>query len=168
MFEPRTFTSRRGAVTLSAETATVDGLGEVVTAYVVTSPSGYRATFRACLFDLCLSGERKPCTTPTGAKGQHAVNGKTSVDAWLEHEREYCHGWHAETAERFARDVLKTYGTRPKSRQLALPGITPYMIQRWAVVDCPAWPVVEDRPLPPGCDCESCRATLAQFGRAAA
>jgi hypothetical protein len=156
---------QRGTVTVTEETVTRQDGTVVVNRYVVTSSSGYRANLPACSADRCLSGEVKPCTTPTGDRGQHSVSGKSSVNAWLAHSVDHCHGWHAPTVERFARDVLKSFQCwRP--RPATLPGVTPYMRNGSVLVDCPAWPVVDDLPttLPEPCNCESCKATLALVG----
>jgi hypothetical protein len=86
---------------------------------VLGTPGSFRAELRACLFDDCLNGKRECCairlTTHHGF--QHAVkldNGKTShgTDAWLKHTRTHCHDWHWPTVERFALDVLATYGAK--------------------------------------------------------
>ncbi len=76
----------------------------------------YRAQLPVCLFDLCTDGTRTPCVTPltTHYGRQHAVNGKSSIDAWLKHCETHCHDWHWPTVERFAREVLATYGAAPK------------------------------------------------------
>ena len=159
-----TYTSRHGTVTVTEETAETDWAGTLVVRYVVTSSSGYRATLPACCSDRCVSGDLVCCTTPTGDRGQHSVGGKSSVAAWLAHSTTHCHGWHAPTVERFAQDVLKTVGTRPARKQLTLPGVTAYMRNGRVLVDCPGWPVPVDKPLPPLCDCDSCRQTLAMVG----
>ncbi|MFD6638358.1 hypothetical protein ACFWDN_21355 [Micromonospora chalcea] len=105
----KTFSGRHGAVTITEEGGT----------FVVVGSSGYRATLPTCRRDDCEAGRVRPCATPTGARGQHAVNGKTSVAAWLDHSREFCHAWHWPSVERFAGDVLKTYGAKP-TRQPAV------------------------------------------------
>ena len=78
--------------------------------FVVTGCSGYVARLPACHFDLCESGQLKPCVRPLNVRSQHSVDGKMSVDAWLEHIKTNCHRWHPETVEAFARRVLDTYG----------------------------------------------------------
>lgn len=99
--------SRHGAVEIVEQTLT----GK----FVVTGSSGYRAELTACLFDLCVGGERVSCAKPltTHYGFQHAVNGKSSVDAWLKHCETHCHGWHWPKIEAFAREVLATYGAKP-------------------------------------------------------
>lgn len=76
--------------------------------FVVIGSSGFRAELRACL---C---ERTVCVKPLtiSHNSQHSVDGKTSVDAWLRHAVDHCHGWHWPTVERFMADVLATYGAK--------------------------------------------------------
>lgn len=87
--------------------------------FVVLGSSGYRAELPVCLNDLCANGTRVPCAIPltTHYGHQHSVkvDGKVanSVDAWLRHTQTHCHDWHWPTVERFAREVLATYGARP-------------------------------------------------------
>lgn len=83
--------------------------------FVVIGSSGYRAELVAHDFDLCTDGTLTPCVTPltTHYGSQHTVNGKSSLDAWFKHCETHCHGWHWPTVERFAREVLATYGAKP-------------------------------------------------------
>jgi len=114
-------TSRHGVVTLAEEYATLAGGTAVVARYVVTGSSGYRAVLPACPRDDCRDGFITPCVTRLHECGQHAVAGKTSVNAWLVHSRTHCHDWHEVTARRFARDVLATYGSgRRRERPRAI------------------------------------------------
>jgi len=87
----------------------------LISRFVVIGSSGYRAELPVCLFDLCTDGTRTPCVTPlaTHYNRQHAVNGKSNIDAWHKHCETHCHEWHWPTVERFAREVLATYGSKP-------------------------------------------------------
>lgn len=84
--------------------------------FVVIGSSGYRAELVACAFDLCADGTKVSCVTPltTDRGHRHAVGGKSNLDAWHKHCETHCHGWHWPTVERFAREVLATYGAPPK------------------------------------------------------
>lgn len=79
--------------------------------YVITTDTGYRATFPACPADECAKTGRTPCPIPTIGldRGQHPVDGKTGVDAWLWHCRTHCHGWHEVSARTMAQRILDTY-----------------------------------------------------------
>lgn len=84
--------------------------------FIVTGSSGYRAELPICLFDPCTNGTKVSCVKPLTVNhhSQHSVSGGTSVDAWLKHSATHCHGWHWPKAEVFAREVLSTYGAKPK------------------------------------------------------
>lgn len=161
------FSSRRGVVTVTEETVTRGDGTVVVNRYIVASPTGYRASLPACYADDCLEGRRKVCAIPTGDRGEHSVKGGSGVRAWLNHSREYCHGWHALTVERYARDVLKSFEPW-KPRPRTLPGFESWWrtSRRPILLGCPAWPVVDDLPkvLPELCSCPSCKSTLALIG----
>jgi len=66
--------------------------------YRITTNTGYRAEFRACYAERCLDGSVTPCR----CDGQ----GSRSVDAWLDHSRTTCHGWHDVKAIAIAKKVL--------------------------------------------------------------
>lgn len=109
----KTFTTRHGAVTVTREDVADNG-GTLRPSFVITTPTGYRATLTECLRDDCAEGRVTPCATPTGDRGQHSVGGKTSVNAWLAHSAKHCHATHEVSAYAFAERVLKTFAPAPK------------------------------------------------------
>lgn len=66
----------------------------------------YVAHLEPCLRDECRDGLLRQCDKPNG----HL----TVTDAWLKHIKTYCHGWHEASVRRFMREVLDTYGAKPK------------------------------------------------------
>lgn len=144
-------------VEIATETVVIEGR-ERVSKFVVTGPAAFLAELAGCLRDECAAGQLAPCIKPRG----HIE----TVDAWLRHIKTHCHGWHAEKVEAFAAAVAKPW--RPKRTTLL--GITAYMRQvdqigRVRVLaPCESWPVVEQKPLPAPCECESCQAILALIG----
>lgn len=143
---------------ITMETVVVAGQ-ERASKFIVTGPQQFRAELPACLRDECAAGQLTPCIKPSG----HIE----TVAAWLKHTKTHCHGWHLPKVEAFAAAAAKTHGDKTRAKQHTLPGITPWMrrVSRGSILaPCPSWPVVEDRPLPPPCNCESCTATLSRFG----
>lgn len=143
-------------VEIATETVTVEG-GQRVAKFIVTGPQRYRAELPGCLRDECAAGHLAPCVKRPG----HIQ----AVDAWLRHIKTHCHGWHRETVEAFAAELVKPYKPKP----CPLPGVTHWMRARnrargQVFAPCPSWPVVEDKPLPEPCGCDSCAATAALIG----
>lgn len=98
----------------------VKGVGPRVSRYIVTC-GAYRAELPACPRDECASGDiagaLKECAIKLDHRHQHPVGGKTSVDAWLRHERTNCHGYHRGRVQALAELVTRTYGSfRPLTR----------------------------------------------------
>lgn len=102
--------------------------------YIVTTSTGYRAQFKACSQDRCLSGGLVACSC--AGRRAHGTAG-----SWREHSRSHCHDWHDPRVIEFAREVLKTYN--PPSKRLAGGGATRgcYLPSQYAT--CPSWPVVK-------------------------
>ncbi|OZV74736.1 hypothetical protein CA850_29605 [Micromonospora echinospora] len=107
---PLTITSKGRSVTVTRETVPVGFYLTPRPAFVITTPSGFRATLPECYCQLDDQPERTPCNRPAG----HAVPGPTRNRD--EHYRTHCHSWHPGSAERFARDVLAA-SARPATRK---------------------------------------------------
>lgn len=79
-----------------ADTVVINGHGHTVTIIanagqiIIVTDTGYRAILPLCPGE-CVDQGRTPCAIRPGERGQHAVNGKTSVKAWLAHSSTHCH-----------------------------------------------------------------------------
>jgi hypothetical protein len=80
---------------------------------------GYRATLPKCDRDDCASGAIRECRTKLNDRKQHAVDGKTSVDAWLRHSKTHCHGWHDASVADFVAAVGRTLGQKARRPTVA-------------------------------------------------
>lgn len=96
-----TFSSDHATVEVRAEYVVVDG-AQRASRFIVTGATGYRAVLPACLRDDCTAGKLEACRKPD----RHIQ----TVNTWLKHLKTHCHGWHETNIERFALDVLATYG----------------------------------------------------------
>jgi hypothetical protein len=141
-----TVSSNHATVEVKAEYVVVDGVNRP-SRFAVTGPTGYRAQLPACLRDDCLAGKLTACRKEYG----HIE----TVAAWLKHCQTYCHGWHEDSVERFALDVLSTYGAGVRagtlntaygnknraSRTVGVRRGSRYVRQR--LIPAPGWPNLE-------------------------
>ncbi|MDG4792732.1 hypothetical protein [Micromonospora sp. WMMD1082] len=88
--------------------------GTIPLRFEITTSSGYRATLTACGRDECREGTVIPCPKPE-------THSRTSNPANREHNRSHCHAWHWPSIERFAGEVLKTYGAKTRPGQVGVP-----------------------------------------------
>ncbi|SCL32852.1 hypothetical protein GA0070616_4571 [Micromonospora nigra] len=99
---------------------TIAADGAVPVRFEVTTPTGYRAILPACPCEI-EDPRRKPCALRYGhgksVKGADGCDGSNSV------ANGRCHDWHWPSAERFARDVLATFGTGTKTRTTQTVGV---------------------------------------------
>lgn len=93
--------NKHASVEVQAEYVEINGTKRV-SCFSVVGSTGYHASLPACLRDECAAGELEVCCKPNG----HVQ----TVATWLKHIKTHCHGWHETNVERFALDVLSTYG----------------------------------------------------------
>lgn len=101
------------------EIVTMTDSGVMPLRFEVSTSTGYLATLPACGRDECMAGTVTPCALRYGhtksAKGANGCDGSASV------RNGRCHAWHWPSVERFAGEVLKTYGAKVKPGQVGVP-----------------------------------------------
>lgn len=107
--------------------------------YLVTSSTGFRATFHACARDLCLSSELEPCP----CRGERDSG---SMRKWLDHSRNHCHEWHDGKIIGFVDTIIRSCTSARRTRAVGAPRGS-YHADEY--VPCPSWPI-ERCPWQPG------------------